>query len=160
MSTDNQSTLIARIQAQLHASAGRNMEPVSVPPFTCFFNSDSTSPWSNYAIPDEPVAGDASAALRQLCAEFQQRHCQPRFEHIAEYAPGLAQMLLDGGFDEESRTQLMLCTPDSWQRARALPELRIALITADDPLERIQALLDVQNRAFGDDTAGAARLCR
>lgn len=153
MKTDGISELIERIQAQLRASAGRNMDPVPVSPFTCFFNADNTSPWSNYAIPDEPVTGEVAPVLVQLCVEFHARGRQPRFEYIAEYAPALAGILYNGGFEEESRTQLMLCTPESWQRTEPIPGLHISLISPEDPLARVQALMNVQNRSFGDDTA-------
>lgn len=153
MPDSSPATLIIRIQEQLHASAARNMEPVAVSPFTCFFNSDSDAPWSNYAIPAQPVRGDVAGALEPLCAEFRARSRVPRFEFIAEYTPELAQILSDAGFAEESKTQLMLCTPASWVQAVDVPGLHISIIADDDPLARVQALMNVQSRSFGDDSA-------
>ena len=64
---------IDRIQAQLRASAQQNYEAVAAPPFTYFFNPDDASPWSNYAIPDQPVTGDLTAPLAALIDVFRSR---------------------------------------------------------------------------------------
>jgi len=148
--------MIERIQAQLHASARQNYDAVTIPPFTCYLNPDDPSPWSNYAIPHQPVTERNLAALRtplaELCHFYQARARQPRFEFIAEYAPGLAAALAAYGFGEESQTLLMLCTPATWQMPAVAPGLVLATATAAD-LGLVQAVLTVQRRSFGDSTA-------
>lgn len=148
--------MIERIQAQLHASAHQNYDAVVVPPFTCYLNPDDPSPWSNYAIPNRPITAADSAALRgpldELCRCYQVRARRPRFEFIAEYAPGLAPALATYGFVEESQTLLMLCTPATWQLPPVTPGLGLATATAADP-GLVQAVLTVQRRSFGDSTA-------
>lgn len=147
--------MIARIQAQLHYSASQNYEAVTVPPFTCYFNPDSPSPWNNYAIPTGVIvsAAELRGPLDALCTLYQQRARQPRFEFIAEAAPGLAPALAAYGFVEEAQTLLMLCTPASQQRLPPVTGLQLAALTVDDGLALIQELLTVQRRAFGDSTA-------
>ena len=149
--------MIARIQAQLRYSAQQNYEAFALPPFTCYFNPENPSPWNNYAIPDVPITaaqGDAlQDQLAELCARYQQQERQPRFEYIAEYAPGLAARLTAFGFVEEMQTLLMLCTPASQVALPKIPGLQLAVISGDDGLGLIQELLTVQRRAFGESTA-------
>ncbi len=149
--------MIARIQAQLRYSAQQNYEAVALPPFTCYFNPENPSPWNNYAIPDVPITAEQTAALpaplAELCTYYQQQERQPRFEFIAEYAPGLAAALTAYGFVEEMQTLLMLCTPASQVGLPTIPGLRLAVVTAADGLGVIQELLTVQRRAFGESTA-------
>lgn len=149
--------MIARIQAQLRYSAQQNYEAIALPPFTCYFNPENPSPWNNYAIPDEPIRAEQGDRLQdqlaELCARYQQQERQPRFEYIAEYAPGLAARLTAFGFTEEMQTQLMLCTPTSQAPLPTIPGLHLVDLTADDGLGLIQELLTVQRRAFGESTA-------
>lgn len=148
--------MIDRIQAQLHDSARQNYDAIALPPFTCYLNPDDPSPWSNYAIPHLPVTDARVDALRApfdaLCTFYQARARQPRFEFIAEYAPGLAPALAAYGFAEESQTLLMLCTPVRWQTPTVVSGLSLARATAAD-LGLVQAVLTVQRRSFGDSTA-------
>lgn len=147
--------LVDRIQAQLRASAHQNYEAVAAPLFTCFFNPDDASPWSNYAIPDASLLGDLSEELSALHLSFTQRQRSPRFEFIAEYAPYLAPLLTAHGFQEEMRALLMVCTPDTYQPAAAMSDVTVTELTAASPLTAMQEFLTVQRRGFGDDDATA-----
>ena len=146
-----------RLQAQLRAGATQNFDVVTCPPYTCFLNPDDTSPWSNYAIPDEPIEGDQQAALGRLVAVFQERGCQPRFEFIEEFAPQLAPALRDYGFTEEMRAILMVCTPATYQPAPSLVDVTVAEIdlASTAPLAPIQAAMTTQRRSFGSEEASA-----
>lgn len=139
------------IQSQLRASARRNFEAVSIPPFTCFFNPDDQAPWSNYAIPDVPVDGDVQTPLVALVDAFRIRGCLPRFEYIEAFAPQLARCLEQAGFTEEDRHFLMICTRQSFLPAAAVPGLVITRLADDAPVSRVQDLMTVQRRAFGDE---------
>ena len=148
-------TTIQRIQAQLRASAQQNYETVAAPPFTYFFNPDDPSPWSNYAIPDFPIVGEATDALAALVTTFQARARLPRFEFIEEFAPNLAPALVANGFVEEMRALLMLCTPASYQSVAAIPAMSVLELTAEAPLAALQEFLTVQRRGFGNEEATA-----
>jgi len=142
-----------RIQAQLRASAHQNYEAVAASPFTCFFNPDDSSPWSNYAIPDLPVTGDLAGTLTVLVDTFRNRDRLPRFEFIEEFAPDLAPALTAFGFSEEMRALLMVCVPATYQPAHPIPDVTVATLTAEEPLHTIQEFLTVQRRSFGADDA-------
>ena len=144
-----------RIQAQLRASAHQNYTAVAMPPFTCFFNPDDASPWSNYAIPDLPVTSDLTAALAGLVETFRGRERLPRFEFIEEFAPDLAPSLTTFGFSEEMRALLMVCTPATYQPTQPIPDVTVATLTAEAPLHILQEFLTVQRRGFGADDASA-----
>lgn len=146
---------IDRIQAQLRASAQQNYEAVAAPPFTYFFNPDDASPWSNYAIPDQPVTGDLTAPLTALVADFRTRQRLPRFEFIEEFAPDLAPVLAAHGFVEEMRALLMVCTPATYQPAPPVTDVTVTELTAAAPLTAIQEFLTVQRRGFSRDDASA-----
>jgi hypothetical protein len=148
-------TTVARIQAQLRASASQNYEAVATPPFTCFFNPDDPSPWSNYAIPDLSIRGDVTEALSVLRAVFGSRARQPRFEFIEEYTPDLAPALAVHGFVEEMRALLMVCTQATYQSASPIPDVPVMELTAAAPLAAIQEFLTVQRRGFGYEDATA-----
>jgi len=127
---------VERIQEQLRHSARQAYEAVPVPPFTAFINPESTAPYNNYAIPDGPIDGDLREALEALRELFRVRGRRARFEFIEAAAPELAAKLRDHGFEEEGRTQLMVCTAAS---------LRAAVQTIED----MRDLLTVQRRSFG-----------
>lgn len=146
---------IDRIQAQLRASAQQNYEAVAAPPFTYFFNPDDASPWSNYAIPDQPVTGDLTAPLTALIADFRTRQRLPRFEFIEEFAPDLAPVLAAHGFVEEMRALLMVCKPATYQPAPPITDVTVTELTAAAPLTTIQEFLTVQRRGFSSDDASA-----
>lgn len=145
--------LITRIQAQLSASAQQNFEAVAVPPFTIYINADSDSLWNNYAIPDEPVTGTVDGALARLTALFQERGRQPRFEFVDEFTPALAPALAKYGFVEEMRTQLMICTPATYQPVPSSTHVRLAQLTHDGPIRDFQEFMTVQRGAFGHEPA-------
>lgn len=146
---------IDRIQAQLRASARQNYEAVAAPPFTYFFNPDDTSPWSNYAIPDQPVTGDLTASLAALVDAFRSRQRLPRFEFVEEFAPDLAPILTAHGFVEEMRALLMVCTPATYQPAPPVIDVTVTELTTAAPLTAIQEFLTVQRRGFSSDEASA-----
>ncbi|MEZ4870311.1 MAG: GNAT family N-acetyltransferase [Caldilineaceae bacterium] len=146
-------TLIDRIQAQLHASARQNYAAVNAPPFIYYFNPDTALPWSNYAIPNQPVSSDLQEALAELVTAFQARERLPRLEYIEEFAPLLTAELVHFGFTEEMRALLMVCTPTTYRVATTPEGVEFRLIDWDESLPVIQAALTVQRRAFGEADA-------
>lgn len=144
-----------RIQAQLRASAHQNYTAVAAPPFTYFFNPDDASPWSNYAIPDLPVAGELTAALTAMVDAFHTRARLPRFEFVEEFAPDLASALAAYGFHEEMRALLMVCTPATYQPTHPILDVTVMELTAEAPLLLLQEFLTVQRRGFSNEEATA-----
>ncbi|GAB4579112.1 MAG: GNAT family N-acetyltransferase [Anaerolineales bacterium] len=149
----NLAHLIPQLQAQLRYGASQGLEPVSVPPFTFFYNPDSDSLFANYAIPDMPIEGDLRDALATLKTAFHERGRTPRLEYLEGFAPDLAQALEANGFIQEIRTLLMVCTPDSYRTPQEVPGLVIRLVHGNSPMADQRAAVTVQRRSFGSDDA-------
>lgn len=142
---------IDHLQTYLRESARQRYEAIPVPPFTVFLHRSSDLIYFNYATPDQPTSGDLQPVLAELRDVFIQRSRQPRFEFIEEFAPELAPALEAAGFVEESRTQFMICTPDTYRDAPAVRDLVISALNEQSPLSDLRDFLTVQRRSFGSD---------
>lgn len=141
---------IDRLQSYLRWSAERHYESVAVPPFTLFFHPSDALTFFNYAIPDGPVAEQLDESLDQLRREFHARERRPRFEFVENFAPDLAAALREHGFVEESRTQLMVCTPETFRIPDPISGLGLTRLTQWSSREDVRAFLETQRRGFGD----------
>jgi hypothetical protein len=150
-------TEAARIQAYLRETARGFYESVPLPPFTAFFHPREPLRYFNYAIPDEPVEGDLSRPLAELRRTFRERDRLPRFEYVAEFAPGLAAELEAAGLEVELDAPLMTCPASAIVAPDPIRGLEIVPAT-----ENPRAYLAVGREAFGegppDDHATAAWL--
>jgi GNAT superfamily N-acetyltransferase len=147
---------INRLQSQLRYGASQGLQPISVPPFTFYFNSDSDSLYANYAIPDAPANGDLGPAIVALKTAFHEHQRTPRLEYLEDFAPHLATALKTNGFKEEIRTLLMVCTRSSFRPAPDVPGLVIESINGTSTIEDQCAAVTVQGRSFGGDDAPEA----
>lgn len=147
---------VTRLQAYLRHSAQHNYDAVSVPPFTAFFHPTDDLTFFNYAIPNEAASGDMSAPLAALRAEYAARKRRARFEFIEGFAPDLAPALAAGGFAEESRLHLMVCTPDTFRPALPVPDLAITQLAPDSSPEDIRDVITTQRRGFEGAESEAA----
>jgi ribosomal protein S18 acetylase RimI-like enzyme len=133
-----------RIQSYLHETARGFYEDVAVPPFTCFFHPRDPLRYFNYAIPDEPAAGDLAGPLELLRTEFRSRDRLPRFEYVEGFAPELAAELERAGFELELRAPLMTCSVEEIAPPAPMPGFEIVPGSHD-----WRAYLTVGRRAFG-----------
>ena len=147
---------IARLQAQLRYGASEAFQAIPVPPFTFYFNPDSDSVFSNYAIPEVPGDGRLGEAITALKAAFHEHQRTPRLEYLEAFAPDLAAALEVNGFKQEIRTLLMVCTPDSFRAAPEVSGLVIQPVDGTSPIEDQRAAVTVQDRSFGGDDAPEA----
>jgi GNAT superfamily N-acetyltransferase len=122
---------------------------VSVPPFTIFVRPGNDHEWLNYAVPDEPAAGDLAEALGRVRAAFAAHERRTRFEYIEGFAPDLGPALEAAGCRRELRLELMTCEREEWREAPDVPGLRVDVLRADAPLESVQTFLTTQRRGFG-----------
>lgn len=129
---------IARVQAYLHASAGQRYATVAIPPFMLYFDPADSAIYFNYAIPVGSVEGNHGQSLAELRRVFLERGRCPRFEFIAEFAPGLAAALQANGFVEDARLHLMLCSPESFVPVPDVPGLEITELTPDSPMQDLR----------------------
>ncbi len=142
---------VEQMQGYLRQAIAHERDVVAVPPFTIFFARQSTELYFNYAIPDAPVGGDLSGALAELRAAFAARVRRPRFEFIESYAPALPAALVAAGFAEESRLQLLACTPATYQPAAERARLRVIALDRGSPIEALRESLDTNARGFNPD---------
>lgn len=139
---------IAALQTYLRRSVAPLREVLEIGPFTLFFSRNSTEAYYNYAVPNQPGDGDLAAPLAALRHAFAARACQPRFEFIAEYAPELPAMLEDHGFTEESRLQLLLCTPGTLLPPPARTDLYVVTLDQHAPAEALHENMNVNELGF------------
>ncbi len=150
---------IERLHAQLHASAGQNLQAVAVPPFVCYFHPTETAVFANYAIPSQPIDGDVDDDLAAVIATFRQRQRTPRFEYLQPFAPALAQILEANGFVREMESYLMVCQPPMVRPVAVDPALVIRLLGGEGEETAVkQAFVTVQARAFGRDDQPTASI--
>ena len=135
---DRPAAEVERIQAYLRASARSQYHTVAIPPFTLFFHPSDDAVYFNYAIPDESPGCDLRAPLAGLRAAFAARGRRPRFEFIAEAAPGLDAILQANGFVEDARLHLMVCTPTTLRPAPDVPGLHITALEPGSPVENLR----------------------
>jgi GNAT superfamily N-acetyltransferase len=147
---------IAALQAYLREVAALQYETVELPGLSLFVHPGDALTFFNYAIPDPEWAENLDGSLARLRAECAARARRPRFEFIAEYAPGLGDALQAAGFVEEARQPLMVCTAETVRAVPPVPGLEIAELDTTAPLAELQALLTVQRRGFGSDQGAAA----
>ena len=126
-------TLALRVPAQLR-----------IGPFVCRFNPSWSSPYANYAIPDDH-AEPSLADVRALVAEFRRRDRRPRLEFLPGCAPAVEKTLLVAGFEVESRTPIMACQPRNLAAPDPVPGLEFREPRSDDDLDDLFA---IQHRAF------------
>jgi GNAT superfamily N-acetyltransferase len=143
---------IDRLQSYLRESARQRYDALPAPPFTVFVNPSTDFSYFNYAIPDQPVGGDLRQPLDALRAVFAERRRQPRFEFIEEFAPELAPALRAAGFEEESRTLFMICTPETYRPAPETPGLTITVLDDAAPFVDVYDFLSVQRESFDEDS--------
>ena len=144
---------IAALQAYLRRSVAPLREVVETGPFTLFFSPSSAEAYYNYAVPSQPLGGGLAAPLAALRADFAARGRQPRFEFIAEYAPELPAALEAHGFAEESRLQLLVCTPATLAPPPARAELRVVTLDQRAPAEALRENMNVNERGFDPGAA-------
>ena len=119
---------------------------VRVGPFVCRFNPSWSSPFANYAIPDdhaEPTQDD----IKALIAAFRQQDRKPRLEYLPACAPAVEKALLTAGFKVEDRPPVMACQPQNLAVPDPVPGLEFREPRGDDDLDD---LAFIQHRAFGE----------
>src|SRR5438270_12515972 len=85
-----------------------------VGPFTLFFRRTSDMPFLSYARPTRPLSGDLGRPIEEVREAFHAKNRVPRWEWIAELAPGLAEPLVAAGLPKPELRPLMVGTPASY----------------------------------------------
>ena len=139
---------VSRLHDYLRGQASGRADVTLVPPFTLFGPQGEARGSASYAVPDAPLGGDVHAALVRLGAAFAARGCRTRITFLAEFAPDLLPALQAAGFAEETRTELLTCTPTTLRPAAVVPGLTIVTLDATSPLDEVREGLDANERGF------------
>ena len=143
--------------------------PIRVGPFTIGLSGTTTSPYSNYAVPDDnarPTADDVAG----LIAEFVERSRKPRLEYLPSASPDVRPALEAAGFVEEGLLPLM--TISELVQPPSVPGVELVPAESDDALFAMATALnlaygesppteaDVANHKGSRDRGGFALLAR
>lgn len=141
--------LLHRIDQYLNEIPLLHADAVSIPPFTLFLSRKSAQGFPSYARPTGPLPDDLAAVFLEVHREFAARHLEPRWEFIAELAPGLLERLQDAGFTDLQPTPVMAVTRESFT-AQDVPSVEVRRV---EPGGDLAPLLYAQRVAFGGDEA-------
>jgi GNAT superfamily N-acetyltransferase len=130
-----------KIAAYLRAN---RRDPVRVAPFTVGFSSHSSSPFANYAVPDDD-ARPTEAEVAELIGVFEDRQRKPRLEYLPSVSPLVQPALEAAGFVEEGLLPLM--TLSTLVEPRAVDGLELLAADTDD---RVLAMATALNVAYGE----------
>ncbi|MFI1992686.1 GNAT family N-acetyltransferase [Actinoplanes sp. NPDC020271] len=134
-----------RIQRSVVANLRNRPNPVDSGPFVLGLDLSTDSPHINYATPVpgiEITAGD----VRGLVQAF--GTLKPRLEYVVSCAPDLEKLLLDAGFEVESRNEYLICTP-STLTVPPVPEGFELFEPSTD--EEFAGMISAQNESFGGE---------
>jgi GNAT superfamily N-acetyltransferase len=146
-----------RVQDYLRHAAQRGRDVIPIPPFVVTIDPATELRFLNYAIPlGRGAATSAAAALDTLCSKMRGRGRLPRLEFVAEANEGLDSVLLAGGFEEESSSPLMICSPQELTAAPAVQGLRIEVLSPGSSDELLSGVSEAQHEAFGESAGGSS----
>ncbi|WP_410656083.1 GNAT family N-acetyltransferase [Amycolatopsis sp. lyj-112] len=140
------SETIRSLQSYIRTTAAKFRETERIGPFLATYYLEASSPFLNYAIPDDGVVptSDDVAALTEA---FRKRGLTPRLEFLTEAVPAAEAVLVEGGYTLERRVPLMICTPE-----QIVEQPKLAGITLVTPktVDELRMMIRVQNLAFGE----------
>jgi GNAT superfamily N-acetyltransferase len=135
-----------RIQRHVRALAMQSPNHILVGPFLIRFSPDWSSPYANYAIPEQG-ARPTSRQIAELVEAFRSRDRLPRLEYLPEWAPDVEPALLACGFTVESRVPLLACTAADLVAPAPVPGLTVSVPDSD---AEFRTLAQVQHTAYGE----------
>ena len=136
------------LQDYLCFKARQRHEVVSSPPFTLFFDATDSSTESNYAIPDASGSSDLRGGLPRLQTIFTGHARKPCLQFIEEVFPYLATVLRASGWSQQERSQIMICTPETYRPTPDVLGLVISTLSHESSVEEICEGLDTNALGF------------
>ncbi|RSN36559.1 N-acetyltransferase [Amycolatopsis sp. WAC 04169] len=140
------SETIRALQSYIRLTAAKFRETERIGPFLATYYPESSSPFLNYAIPDDgavPTEDDVAA----LTGAFRKRGLAPRLEFLTEAVPEAEAVLVRCGYTLERRVPLMICVPG--QVVEQPKPAGISLVTPKTEGE-LRRMIRAQNLAFGE----------
>src|SRR5262249_3352867 len=136
------------LQDYLRFKARQHHEVVSTPPFTLFFHPTDSSPASNYAIPDAAGSSNLQDSLTRLLTVFTEHARKPSLQFIEEVFVHLTTVLRSSGWSKVERSQVMVCTPETYQPVPDVLGLAITTLSHESSVEEIREGLDTNALGF------------
>lgn len=140
------SETIRSLQSYIRTTAAKFRETERIGPFLATYYLEASSPFLNYAIPDDGAV-PTSDDIAQLTEAFRERGLTPRLEFLTEAVPAAEAALVEGGYTLERRVPLMICTPE--QIVEQPKPAGITLVTPKT-VDELRMMIRVQNLAFGE----------
>lgn len=134
------------VQHHARTLALRVPDHLRVGPFVVRYFPDRTTPFANYAIPDDD-ADPSPADVRALIAAFGERDRLPRLEYLPSRAPLVEAALLAAGFAVENRADVMACEPGA---LKAPPPVDGLVIGEPEDDAGYREALALQHVAYGE----------
>jgi predicted GNAT family acetyltransferase len=139
---------LTSLQEYLRFKAHQHHEAVSSPPFTLFFHTTDPGEDANYAIPDTSESSDLPDSLTRLQTIFTKRNRKPCLTFIKEVFPHLAPILHSSGWSKVGQSQVMICTPKTYQPAPNVSGLAITTLSYQSSMEEVREGLDTNALGF------------
>jgi GNAT superfamily N-acetyltransferase len=137
---------VVAIHAYLRTSVRRWRDSEQVGPFLASYSRTSSSPYLNYAIPDDE-AEPSPADVAGLIDVYSRRSLKPRLEYVPELAPKVERALLAEGFRTEARLALMEFGADDASGPVVPAGIELVTPSSTDELLAVRA---VQHEAYDD----------
>ncbi|MEV6908108.1 GNAT family N-acetyltransferase [Amycolatopsis sp. NPDC051071] len=141
------SETISALQSYIRTTAAKFRETERIGPFLATYYLEATSPFLNYAIPDDGAV-PAKDDVDRLTEAFRKRGLMPRLEFLTEAVPAAEAVLVECGYTLERRVPLMICAP-----GQVVEQPKPAGITLVSPktADELRKMIRAQNLAFGED---------
>ena len=136
------------LHAYLRFKACQDHEVISTSAFTCFFHPTSADEESNYALPDVCEGRDLQTDLRDLLSLFGERARTPTLQFIEELFPHLVPLLISSGWSEQTRSPVMIYTPEISRPVPEIVGLTITTLSSSSSVEAIREGLDTNALGF------------
>lgn len=134
-----------RIQRSVVANLRNRPNAVESGPFVLGLDASTDSPHINYATPVPGIeisAGD----VRGLVQAF--GSLKPRLEYVVSCAPELEKLLLEAGFEVESRNEYLVCEPSTLAAPEAPEGFELFEPSTD---AEFAGMISAQNESFGGE---------
>ncbi len=139
---------LSSLQEYFRFKASQHHEVISSPPFIFFFHTADSSEDANYALPDAAESSDLQESLARLQTIFTERDRKPCLQFIEEGFPHLAPVLRSSGWSQQERSQVMICTSETYQTAPDISGLAIFTLSHESRVEEICEGLDTNALGF------------
>lgn len=139
--------LVQRIQAYLRTRYLQH-DIVAIPPFTIFFHRNDECAEASTAVPMTNTHREWCEPLHEIKNTFVRYGRVPRIEFLDTFAPTLPFALEQEGFVQVNDATVMVCTPETYRPAPAMPGLSTLILSRGLSPENIDVNLQTSELGF------------